>query len=186
MSLHDRKLLYGRKRQEIFSQPDINSVISVAPPDSIRGVRQRYKEWRKLEKCVAETTFDTPCDTRKYANVEIEGKMIEGLLDSGASITCLGKGGLHFIDSIKSKIKSIHSEVKTANGSPASIVGKFIASVKFRGVSKNLLIFVAPSLKQALYLGSNFWDTFNLWPEISEVSLDYSSPSENSHRLSIT
>lgn len=70
--------------------------------------------------------------------MEIDGKPIEGLLDSGASITCLGKGGTDFIKLIGAKIKNIQSEVKTANGSASAIVGKFISSVKFKGVVRKI------------------------------------------------
>uniref|UniRef100_T1GQ90 SUZ domain-containing protein n=1 Tax=Megaselia scalaris TaxID=36166 RepID=T1GQ90_MEGSC len=122
LSFHERKLRYEKIREQIFAGKDIVANPTVDTPLQVRGVRQRYKDWTTTKKCISETTFDLPCDTRKFAKVEIGGKQIEGLLDSGASITCLGKDGLTFLKLIGTKIKQIQSSVKTANGSSASII----------------------------------------------------------------
>uniref|UniRef100_T1GXX3 Peptidase A2 domain-containing protein n=1 Tax=Megaselia scalaris TaxID=36166 RepID=T1GXX3_MEGSC len=167
-SLHERKVRYEQRRKEIFANVDSIAKVDL-PKNSVVGVRQRFRLWRTVSKNIAETLLDKPSDMRKYALVKINGKSIEGLLDSGASITCLGRGSHNFLESLGLSITLRKSKVKTANGTSAEIIGSFKAEVSFKGFTRELLIFVAPNLTQNLYLGVDFWNSFKLWPsEISE------------------
>lgn len=48
-----------------------------------------------------------------------------------------------------------------------------------------MMLFVAPKLEQSLYLGSDFFDAYQLWPSsISELNVSGSSNDDNSHSLS--
>lgn len=148
-----------------------------------KGVRQRFKLRNEVRKRIASTTLDSVNDTRKFVSIKINGFPLDGLLDSGASITCLGKGGLQFLTENGINFTKYPSKVKTANNSTSEIVGRFIADVEFRGVRRTFTIFVAPSLTQTLYLGCDFWDTYSIWhPSIYELSLPIRQ--QNSHELS--
>ena len=183
---------YEKKRAEIFNSEipgnDALTKINKVPipknkcSKNIYGVRQRVKTRRSMYKTIASTTLEKHSDSRKYATIKICGIVVEGLLDSGATISCLGKGALKFLEENKLDFKRFDSEVKTANGAAAKIIGRINCEVEFRGVKRFLNVFVAPSLSQPLYLGCDFWDLFSLWP-FSLLETLTSDPHENSHNL---
>ena len=185
LNFHQRKLRYEQIRKRIFSKDEPAPVLPLPSPLPNSGVRQRYKSWKKLEKSISESIIDKSGDTRRFAKVEIGGVSIEGLLDSGASISCLGHNGIEFANSLNIKIIQMNSHVKTANKASANIVGRFSTNIKFKNVTRKLTFFIVPSLSQKLYLGVNFWDAFGLWSkDICEIDLQGSIRSENSHVLS--
>lgn len=53
-------------------------------------VRELARHRKKEVKAIAETVLRDTTDKRPYVKVEIDGIPVEGLLDSGASISCLG------------------------------------------------------------------------------------------------
>lgn len=121
--------------------------------------------------------METSLDPRPHAIVEIGDTKLRGLLDSGASISCLGKDALEFIKKNSLKMKSIVSEVKTADGASQSIIGFTDVSVTYAGESKLLRLYLVPSLSQSLYLGIDFWKLFGIWPsKLEEIAV--SAPSE--------
>lgn len=154
------------------------------PSYKIYGVRQRFKLRKSFLKNISSTKFDRKQDTRRFAVVSIADEDIEGLLDSGANITCLGKGGLEFLNSIGSTIIPFHTSVSTANGSSVPIIGRVRCDITFKGVTRSVMVFVAPKLTQKLYLGADFFDSFKLWPtcisELNSAVID----DGNSHALS--
>lgn len=179
-TLQERQEIYDRKRAEIFNYSPVKP-----PAFKINGVRQRFKRKKAFIKNISCTKFDQFEDTRRYATVSICNEPITGLLDCGANITCLGRESLEFIKRIKVKIIPFSSTVKTANGAPVPIIGRFSGNIIFKGIKRNFNIFVAPKLEQNLYLGSDFFDTFELWPShISELSLNSLVSDDNSHQLS--
>lgn len=97
----------------------------------------------------------------------------------------MGSGGLEFLKEISVNIIPFHASVHTANGSSVPIIGRIKCQISFQGVERSLIIFVAPKLTQKLYLGSNFFDIFNLWPScISELNSSDFVEDDNSHSLS--
>lgn len=108
---------------------------------------------------------DFGVDRRPHATIKIENVKISGLLDSGASISCLGRGAVEFIESNNLKIKKLNCAVNTADGAPQEIIGYTDVSVTFNNESKPIRLYLVPSLSQELYLGVDFWDTFGIWPK---------------------
>ena len=99
-----------------------------------------------------------------------------GLLDSGASISCLGEGGEEFLAKNNFQYVRLNHNIKTADGMKQPIVGKILAKVSYKGVTKEIHLYIVPSLQQQLYLGINFWREFNIAPNLlSEISLDMPS-----------
>lgn len=178
-SLEERQLNYDIKRAEIFNYPLVK-----IPTFKINGVRQRFRRKKIIKRNISSTTFDLFEDTRKYATVSICNEQITGLLDCGANITCLGKNSLEFVNKINVKLLPFSSCVKTANGSSVEIIGRFSGNITFRNITRNFTIFVAPKLEQLLYLGSDFFDSFDLWPSsISELSFKSLKVDDNTHIL---
>lgn len=112
---------------------------------------------RRLKKYVSAAVIsDDPLDERPYADVIIADIPIRGLLDSGASITVLGSGSEEFVE--KSSVRFYHQPtlLSTASGELQRIIGQIKAFVSYNGKQRLMTIFIAPGLKQNLYLGIDF------------------------------
>lgn len=129
----------------------------------------------KLSKCllacseISELTSEV--DPRPHVSITIGDVVVKGLLDSGASISCLGHGAMEFVDKHSLKVKPIASEIKTADGASQRIVGYTDVAASYAGETKLLRLYLVPSLSQSLYLGIDFWKLFGIWPtKIEEIS----------------
>lgn len=110
-------------------------------------------------------------DRRPYATVIINGTEITGLLDSGAGISCLGKGAFNTLHKCGLKWKQFSGgEVQTASGQSQKIEGYSDVRVKFQEDTKTIRLYLVPSLAGVLYLGIDFWTEFNLLPKLEEVT----------------
>lgn len=132
--------------------------------------------------------INVPNDPRPYAKVLINGQPVSGLLDSGASISCIGRNAEATLGTLGLKVKRIATQVKTADGASQSIVGYVDVTIDYNSQTKLTRLYIVPSLTQQLYLGIDFWIAFGLFPfPISEVSLTSVDPngydSPNFHLL---
>lgn len=111
------------------------------------------------------SVFDRPSDVRPYAEVTLFGRKMLGLMDTGASLSCLGgKAAEEFLRSGK-PFKRISSIVRTADGSSQEVVGFIKENITFKGIDKLITIFIIPSLDKELFLGVDFWELFDLLPK---------------------
>lgn len=109
-----------------------------------------------------------PNDARPHATVSLHGVHLLGLLDSGASISCLGQNSLHRVEQLGLKMKKIYQTVHTADGSAQTVLGFVDVCLEFKGKSRTVRLYIIPSLKQELYLGIDFWREFGLAPTMIE------------------
>lgn len=113
--------------------------------------------------CIS-SVLDKPSDVRPYAEVTLFGEKVLGLLDTGASLSCIGsKFAKSYLDSGR-PFKMLNSSVKTADGQSQKIYGCVETTIMFRGIQKPTTIFIVPSLDKDLFLGVDFWKSFNLLP----------------------
>ena len=63
-------------------------------------------------------------DPRAFVEIQIEDITINGLLDSGASISILGKDCSEIVRKINARINPFYSTIKRAGGIHFSVVGK--------------------------------------------------------------
>lgn len=147
-------------------------------------------------KCIKEIeTLKCPpnfSDNRPFGTIRIENVDIQGLLDSGATITVLGHNSIQFLESIgKSDIK-LNSTISTSDGTKNPIIGVIILDVTFKDIQKPHKFYIVPTLSKELYLGIDFWKAFNVAPELfshncSEVEfsadIPKTSPLDNQHEL---
>lgn len=123
-------------------------------------------------------------DPRPHGTVTIAGRAIVGLLDSGASISCLGRDSVNFIAMLNLKMKPVQSVIKTADGADQKILGYVDANITYCNKTKLIRLYVVPSLSQSLYLGIDFWNAFSLAPVmLSELS---SAPDDSPNHHSLT
>lgn len=107
---------------------------------------------------------------RYYAKISFLGFDEYGLLDTGANLSCIG-GSLARHDFAKYDIfKPARSNVRTADGSKQKVLGWIDANVTFKGNTRNLKLFIIPSISQNLILGIDFWKSFDLLQNVIAAS----------------
>ena len=156
----------------------------------ILNARSRYKKRKSERKFIASSTISFENDMRPHLKVHIQNKPLTGLLDSGASVSCLGKDCLSFVEELKIPIIDIFDSIKTADGKPQRIVGKVKVEIKCNDISKSIILYLVPTLSQNLYLGIDFWNLFDLKPcfvnkslKLEEISLSNSDSNFEKFRI---
>lgn len=121
-------------------------------------------------------------DPRPFLVVDIAGDEVEGLLDSGASISCLGNGALDWLSKIGLHWTRFRSSVKTADGNAQLVLGHLDVPIKYGDISKIVRVYIVPGL----YLEIDFWNTFGIVPmSVNGLSgeLDEEEPESKLHDL---
>lgn len=118
------------------------------------------------------------------------GREFHGLLDSGASFTILGKGGLDVIEDLKLVGQPTNYAAQTADGTVHPAVCK--VDIPFLVAKKVVVIttLVIPSLAKTLLLGIDFWKAAGIRPQFSEMTIDCAvvdsvKPTENDERIEL-
>lgn len=106
-------------------------------------------------------------DERPYLNVNILGRQLPGLLDSGATRTILGGKGFDIIKNMNFKlISSDIPSIKVANAQLCPVIGEFAIPFKVRDKTCIINTLVAPSIPHLLVLGVDFWRKFGVIPDL--------------------
>jgi hypothetical protein len=187
-SYKDRLKNYLKVRDRIFN----NKLIKTNKTRSSKRYSNYWKNFNYYKTHTLASIQNVNNDPRLFGEVELFGGTWMGLLDSGASISCIsGILAAQLIEGkIIAKINKVASVIKTADGKPQKIIGSVTTEVKFNGASKELSLLIVPSLKQNLYLGIDFWRAFNIVPQVKNFnicSLDSSEtvdPTSIRHTLS--
>lgn len=118
--------------------------------------------------------------------VNIFNMNLVGLIDTGASITCIsGSAAKQFLEK-NIPYKKLNEFVTTAGGTQYKVYGCMETEIEFRGVKEILKIYIIPDLKNELYLGIDFVRKFNILNidtslgQIIEINM---SEEENCHSL---
>lgn len=114
-------------------------------------------------------------DDRPYLDVRVYGKLYRALLDSGASNTVLGLGGMEIIDRFPANLKPLDNRwIETADAGKHKIKGYLIAPVTLEGRTKDIKIYVVPSIKQSLILGIDFWEKMQVVADVHNKTWEFS------------
>lgn len=185
MPLEDRQRNYEIVRSRIFDddKPELNEkinednnndkiVIHCKKRQRIMILRQRRRENKMVNKAVCEAIMRSQFkrDPRPYAVVNVEGKEIRGLLDSGATVSLLGKNCREVVEELGMEIKPCASNVSTASGGVHRILGHIVVNMEYNRKNSQLKLFLCPDLDQELYLGADFWERFKIAPELFPVA----------------
>lgn len=151
-----------------------------------KRTRKYWRRHRKLLKQCANINLDKEISVpRPFVTLSIAGKEIKGLLDTGASVSILGKGCVELLESANLKYRQVQGAgVTTADGSKNPIIGYITLLVTYNNMTKPIQFFLVPSLDSDLFLGVDFWARFGIAPHIIPCisELIYSNP--NKHVLS--
>lgn len=78
------------------------------------------------------------------------------------------------LEQLQLKFTPILSTLKTADGGNLTVIGYIEIPVCYNSLTRNILFYLSPNLNQTLYLGINFWKSFNIAPQlfVSEINLN--------------
>jgi len=94
-----------------------------------------------------------------YTDINVAGHHFVALLDSGASISCIGGTAAKVLGQ-HHKMRKCSGKIRTANNDECSVVGRLECEITYREITKPVQFFVIPDLKQDVYLGIDFWRDF--------------------------
>ena len=186
LPLHLRLKRYAEARKRIF-----NSISEIN--EHPRALRFReFRTWRnrlQANPMVISSICQVANDVRPYAKVRIGNSNVLGLLDSGATRSCLGHRAEELINAAGLRVTPFVEPVLTASGSEQKVTGQVRVAVSFKDQVKLMTMLVVPSLTQELYLGCDFWKLFNIAPDVvSEITspiIDEKITMDITHQLSL-
>ena len=185
---HVRLKNYLEKKEEIYNTPPL-----IDPSRRILNTRIRFKKRKAERKVIASAILSSKNDLRPHLDILIENIPYTGLLDSGASVSCLGQNCLEFVDRLNIPIIDYFETIKTADGKPQKILGKIRVNINSNDNVKSMLLYLVPSLSQPLYLGIDFWNMFQLKPcfvnkslQVEEISVPISTDTSEPFRITRT
>lgn len=150
-----------------------------------RSPREHWKVVRTSKHLLKEATIEeifNDNDPRPHVNVEINTGQVRGLLDSGATISCIGKNASDTLHRCNLEWKEYGNVIQTASGQKQEVKGYVDAKIKYNNKSKHIRLYIVPTLSQELYLGIDFWLAFDLLPKLEEIAI-IPEVSSNTHKL---
>lgn len=106
-------------------------------------------------------------DERPYLRVNILGKTILGLMDSGASRTVIGSKGLAFIKEVGLPVNYTKTTgCIVANGQRTQSIGVVDLPVTLRGQFRLIEALIVPEMPHLLILGEDFWRIMGIVPDL--------------------
>lgn len=104
----------------------------------------------------------TGSDNRPHATINILGKEITGLLDSGANCSLLGGAWVDIVDDLQLKRGAITGSIQTADGTKHASEEFVNLPIAYNGRHETIPVLLIPSLPNSLILGMNFWEAFGV------------------------
>lgn len=131
LSLHERQIAYYKKRNEIFNGSSFSN------SNKILKIRFKSRQKRKFFKAIDSTLLQDSEDDRGFLSVKIGAEYLNGLVDSGANITCLGNGSIDFLELNNFEIIPLNASLRTAGGNSKDIIGYVNVEITFRKSTSN-------------------------------------------------
>lgn len=169
----DKLKNYEKVRTAIFKNSSNPDQPQPKVSNKILKVRQRYQERKLYRQEVESTILERNDDIRPFGKVELFGRTIVGLLDSGSTVTILGNNAIELLKELDLEFLPFHSQVRTADGNTQPIIGRIKkVPLKFRDQEKQIDLLIGPSLNQNLYLGWDFMQAFGLATDLIEPKVE--------------
>ena len=179
MPYHKRWELYLQKRKQIFCLSSLDYQRKIKPKRSTSRLRKYYKIRRICRKLLVSSIVSNPKDLRYYAKVKFLTFNELGLIDTGANVSCIGSDLASYDFSKLQNFTKCKNFVKTADGQSQTVYGWLDVDVNFKNQSRQLKLFIVPSLAQRLILGIDFVKSFAIFPDLigctDIISLDKTS-----------
>lgn len=114
-------------------------------------------------------------DERPYLEIYILEHKFMGLLDSGASCTVAGKMGWEILKGLDLPMRSSIINCTVANGQHCTSLGVISAPIRLRNCIKIIDILIVPELPHLLILGTDFWRSMGIVPDLRRGEWTFSS-----------
>lgn len=103
-------------------------------------------------------------DNRPFISVTLFGEEMIALLDSGANISVIGSSGINIIERFELKVSGNcpQKRITTADGFSQAVSGMVDLPLYINNMFHIIRVFVVPSIKHSLILGSDFCKKFLL------------------------
>lgn len=101
-------------------------------------------------------------DNRPYLDISILGHQIKGLLDSGATCTVLGKGGVELLKILNLKIQPVDYLMVSAADHKMEVLGTVDLPYTYQGHTYIVKTIISPSVTKPLILGYDFFKIFKI------------------------
>ncbi|KAM8714793.1 hypothetical protein ACLKA7_001197 [Drosophila subpalustris] len=133
----------------------------------ILKARARFRRRRMTRRQIIEALQrDDNTDPRVFADVEVAGSKMKSLLNTGASVSLLGRGCRELVEELEWPVQPYASIVRTVAGAPRPILGRVVLPVKYKERVKEIVFYMCLDLQQELYLGIDFWRAFEIAPDV--------------------
>ncbi|KAL7726207.1 hypothetical protein ACLKA6_001612 [Drosophila palustris] len=100
----------------------------------MKKARDRFRRRRQVKRqVVAAVARSARSDPRVFADFNLVGRQMRGLLDSGATVSLLGRGCRELAEELNLPVKPYVSTVRIASGEDRSIIGRLVVPVEYKG-----------------------------------------------------
>ncbi|KAM8702075.1 hypothetical protein ACLKA7_001875 [Drosophila subpalustris] len=161
----ERVRAYMSARNRIFGERQLEGMTLATR--RILKARARFRRRRMTRRQIIEAVQrDDNTDPRVFADVEVTGRKMKGLLDTGASVSLLGRGCRELVEELEWPVQPYASMVRTVAGASRPILGRVVLPVKYKERVEEIVFYMCPDLQQELYLGIDFWRAFEIAPDV--------------------
>lgn len=115
-------------------------------------------------------------DNRPHLEVNINGKKLLGLLDSGANSIVLGRSGWNTLRPYCQLNTNIVPSCIIANGEPCPCIGTLTVPIQLKDRVKIFEVLVVPSIPHVIILGTNFWIRMGIIPDLYAGEWSFRTP----------
>lgn len=135
--------------------------------NTVNDSESENEEIHDEEEASDQTIFQMlPNDKRPYAKVNIFKTELSGLLDSGSSVSLLGKKSKVFIKPKHLSPPDTIRKIITADGTKHTVEAVANVPITFNGKQKTIKLLIVPGIPKRLILGTDFWQAYNIIPSI--------------------
>ncbi|KAJ8979039.1 hypothetical protein NQ317_005143 [Molorchus minor] len=117
-------------------------------------------------------------DERPYLRVNVLGRTLMGLLDSGASVTILGQPGWDKVKDLNFRLVEEKTKIRVANGDLCESLGYCEIPFSLRSRIKLVKVLIVTGLPHTLILGANFWRLMGIVPDLRHNEWQFSKESQ--------
>lgn len=151
----------GLKRRAVFSRKFRNSTTHYNP------YHHRLSDVQQNKILLDFVLSHAYGDQRPYLEVNILGRAVLGLLDSGATRTIIGRSGWEFLQMAGCPLNtSVQPTCVVANGASCQALGVVQLPITLVDKTKLINVLVVPSMPHNLILGMDFWLEMGIVPDL--------------------
>lgn len=153
----------GRRIPVIQKANQADSTVSIFNNDSIDSDKLDSEIKPRCFDEIAYNFVKRKLDNRPFINIKLFNKIFSVLLDSGASVSVVGKDGLIFIKDFNLQVdKSDLQNITTADGALQTVTGVVNLPICLGNSCQIIKALVVPTLQHAFILGSDFARKFEI------------------------